>query len=109
MDIKNPIWDLVDITCVQEDDEQYKKSIQVLLSSGMEYEFRTTVIKGFHTAESILKISQYICGAKNYYLQNYRPWDILDANFKGESFSKEELLKLQAVAQQSVKNVWIRA
>ena len=43
-----------------------------LLSSPVEYEFRTTVVKGLHTAESLCEAARWIDGAREYYLQQYK-------------------------------------
>lgn len=47
------------------------ESIGILKSSGIEYEFRTTVVKEFHEADDFRKIGKLISGAKHYYLQNF--------------------------------------
>ena len=48
-----------------------KRSIDFLMKSDIEYEFRTTVVKEFHTVEDIEKIAEYIKGSKGYFLQNF--------------------------------------
>lgn len=108
MDIKNPIWKFQELTCVDESDENYKKSIQILLDSKIDYEFRTTVIKWFHDEKSIKNIGKSISWAKNYYLQNYRSWNTLDPSFKWEKFNNSELEKLQKIAEKFVDNCGVR-
>lgn len=108
MDIKNPIWKFKDLTCVDESDENYLKSIQVLLNSNIDYEFRTTVIKWFHDEKSIENICKTISGAKNYYLQNYRPGKTLDPNFQWEKFTSWELEKFKKISDNYVKICRIR-
>ena len=49
----------------------FQKLLQLLLESKIEYEYRTTVAKGMHTADDIENMAVYIRGAKHYYLQNY--------------------------------------
>lgn len=48
-----------------------RRSIDLLMNSGVEYEFRTTVVSDFHTADDIEALAQWIQGAKRYYLQNF--------------------------------------
>ncbi len=48
------------------------KSVDILLNSGIDYEFRTTVIDEFHTAEDMKEIAEWISGAKRYFLQKYK-------------------------------------
>lgn len=50
---------------------EIKKSIEILISGGIDYEFRTTVVREFHKKEDILSICKEIKGAKVYYLQNF--------------------------------------
>lgn len=35
------------------------------------YEFRTTVVKEFHTKEDFISIGQWLAGAKLYFLQSF--------------------------------------
>lgn len=65
------------------------------MESAPDYEFRTTVIKGIHTSNDIEDMARGIDGARRYYLQNYRPGDILDQSFSGTSFAHEELRELR--------------
>lgn len=47
------------------------KSIELLKNSGIDYEFRTTLIKEYHTQSDIEQIAELIKGAKNYALQKF--------------------------------------
>ena len=49
-----------------------RESVEMLLASSIDYEFRTTLIRELHTKEDILEICRSIEGAKSYYLQNFR-------------------------------------
>ena len=49
-----------------------KDSIEILKNSGMDYEFRTTVVREFHTVERIRELAQSIAGAKRYFIQRFR-------------------------------------
>ena len=86
----------------------YQKLLQLLIESGVDYEYRTTVVKWLHTADDIENMAYYIRWAKNYYLQNYVWWNTLDPEFGGEPFSDDELFEFQKIAQRYVKNVGIR-
>lgn len=108
MDIKNPIWKFQELTCVDESDEKYLESIKIILNSHINYEFRTTVIKGFHNETSIENICKTISWAKNYYLQNYRSGKTLDPKFQWESFNTSELNLFQYIADKYVNNCGIR-
>ena len=43
-----------------------------LLSGVVDYEFRTTVVRGLHTRESLIEAARWIAGAKEYYLQQFK-------------------------------------
>lgn len=45
-------------------------SIQLLKNSGIDFEFRTTLIKEFHTADDVQKIAYLVSGAPRYFMQN---------------------------------------
>lgn len=50
---------------------QIEESIDFLLSGKVDYEFRTTVVKEFHTASDIAAAARRIKGAKRYFLQYF--------------------------------------
>ena len=85
MDIKNSP-ELYDLTTGRDDIdiEAIVKSKDMLLNGETEYEFRTTVVKGIHTKESLVEAAKWIAGAKEYYLQQFKDsGDLL----KGEGLS----------------------
>ncbi len=71
MDIKNSFtkYDFTSGTKINQD--KIKESIDLIMSSGVDYEFRTTIIKGHHTLEDMKEIAQMINGAKKYRLQKF--------------------------------------
>lgn len=46
--------------------------MDTLLNGNVDYEFRTTLIKEFHTAEDMREIADLINGAKKYFMQKYK-------------------------------------
>jgi pyruvate formate lyase activating enzyme len=58
--------------------ERFQQSVKLLMSSGVPYEFRTTVVPSIHTPEDFLAIGEWIRGARAYYLQAYRPIKVAD-------------------------------
>ena len=84
-----------------------ERSINLLKSSDIDYEFRTTVVNEFHTEADILKIAEWIKGAKKYFLQNFED----SGNLIGENLtavSKEVLESMKSVAKAFVENTQIR-
>lgn len=51
--------------------ENIKKSIEILKNSGINYEFRTTLVKEFHSEESIREMRDLVKGGKKIYLQKF--------------------------------------
>ena len=92
--------DGVDLDAVEE-------TVAFLLENRVPYEFRTTVVKEFHTAEDIVKIGRWICGAENYYLQNF----VDSGNLIGtgmNAVTKAELIAMRDAVRPFVKNVQVR-
>ena len=52
-----------------------RRSISLLQNSGIDFEFRTTVIEQFHQAEDFEAIGKMIQGAKKYFLQAFTDRD----------------------------------
>lgn len=53
------------------------ESIRLIMNSGKDYEFRTTIIEPFHTDEQMQEIAGLIQGAKRYCIQPFIPKDNL--------------------------------
>ena len=49
-----------------------EESKNFLLAGNMDYEFRTTVVRGIHTEESLIGAAKWIQGAGEYYLQQFK-------------------------------------
>ena len=48
-----------------------EESVRLLQSSGVDFEFRTTVVREFHTAADIQAIGQWLEGSPRYFLQKF--------------------------------------
>lgn len=87
--------------------ENIEKSVEILKNSDIDYEFRTTIVDGFHTAEDIASVGEWIKGAKGYYLQNFvDSGDLIENGLK--SVKSTELYKMQQIAEQFVVKTEIR-
>ena len=72
MDIKNCREEYAKTCGLSEMDiSKIEKSVEILMQSGIDYEFRTTVSKELHTPDDFAKIGQWIKGAKRYYIQSF--------------------------------------
>lgn len=51
--------------------DNISKSISLIMSSGIDYEFRTTLVEEFHTSKDMLEIAKLLQGSKRYFLQKF--------------------------------------
>ena len=91
-------------------EELLKQSIQIILDSGIDHEFRTTVVPGLVDLNDVRAIVRTISGAKRYYLQCFRPGKTLARGpAVPASAPSPELLKQMAdLAAPHVHEVGIR-
>lgn len=89
MDIKNSLEKYQDTIGTAADMERIKLSVDLIMRSGTEYEFRTTAVPGIHTEQDFEDIAQWIKGAKKYYLHEYREGKILDSSLKNKTKGKK--------------------
>ena len=74
MDVKNRPEKYAETIGIQNyDPAPVMESIDFLMTTDKlpAYEFRTTVVREFHTVDDIIALSQRIAGAKKYFLQNF--------------------------------------
>lgn len=84
-------------------------SVQLLLHSEIDYEFRTTVVGGLHTEEDFLDIAQWIRGCCHYYLQSFRDCDeILQKDHSFFPFSEEQMLHFLEIVQKEIPQASLR-
>ena len=85
-----------------------ERSKDYLLSGEVEYEFRTTVVRGLHTAESLVEAAKWIAGAKKYYLQQFKDsGDIIALEGLG-AFGEKEMHELADAVRPIVPSVEVR-
>ena len=71
-----------------------RESVEMLLTSSIDYEFRTTLVKELHTKEDILEICRSIEGAKRYYLQNFRRTGLYVGGKELTPFKEKEIKEI---------------
>ena len=81
--------------------EDIEKSVQILLESNIDYEFRTTVVRELHTKEDFVKISNWIKGAKRYFLQCFKD----NENLIGNNLSAYTLPELEGFLEVLKDNI----
>ncbi len=104
MDIKAPLEKYSQIVNVDVDTSKILKSIEILKNCGVDYEFRTTVVKSQLSYEDFEKIGQLIQGAPRYYLQKFVASKILDKGLENEkTYSTEEFERIIDILKPYVK------
>jgi len=80
MDIKAPLAEdaYCKVTGVRGMTENVKKSIDIIRTSNVPYEFRFTVLPSYHQPEDIFRVAEALCGATKLKLQNFKPAHTLD-------------------------------
>lgn len=110
MDLKAPLNEKYDdLAGVKVPLDKIKRSIQVLEDSGIEHEFRTTVVPIFLSLQDVEAMAAYIGGTKTYVLQQFRPGKTLDPNLQGvKPYPRVTILGMAETAGQYVRKVIIR-
>lgn len=109
MDIKAPLDKYSEISRVNVNSENIQKSIDIIMSSGIDYEFRTTVVKSQLSYDDFAKIGELINGAKKYYLQKFVPSKTLDEKLMNEkTYSDLEFENIKILLNNYINNVIIR-
>lgn len=89
------------------DISRIRESIAYLMSCGTDYEFRTTVVRQFHDADSFKGIAGLINGADKYFLQGFVDRETVP--YAGlEGYTKEEMEIFLDIVKPYVKNAEIR-
>ena len=115
MDIKNSEEKYAKTVALRGFDiEPVKKSIQLILSSKIPFEFRTTLVRGLHTDRDMYGIGELIKGAPVHYLQNFENsgdlvgFDSSEKELEMSFFSRAEIEQFQRILSEFVQKVEIR-
>lgn len=80
------------------DPTPYIASKNFLMEGRVDYEFRTTVVREFHTFEDVLAVARWLEGAKRYYLQSFVARDqVRDLSLS--AYTDEEMKRLAEAAK----------
>lgn len=113
MDIKAPLMRYEEVTGVnftKAKIKQIQHSIELVLTSPIPYEFRTTVVAGLLTSNDVLAIGDLIRQARLYVLQRFHPAKTYQPEFAtSSSFSEEEFQQLtKALKAKGIHEVLVR-
>ncbi len=108
MDIKNSPEKYGETVAIHDFDfSPVRKSVELLLQGKVGYEFRTTVVKEFHTPQDMVGIGELINGADRYFIQHFIE---SEGNIQQglTPLSKEEMENLRLSVSGFVKNAELR-
>lgn len=94
MDIKAPLDKYKQITNVDLDIQKIEDSINLIKSSKIDYEFRTTVVKSQLSFEDFKKIGLLLKESKKYYLQKFIVSKLLDKSLMNEKTYSDDEYKI---------------
>lgn len=104
MDYKAPLDKYYQITKTEVNTENIKKSVEIIKKSGIDYEFRSTILPAMHTKEDIIKMAKELEGSKIFYLQEFRNMITLDNKLSEErGFSHKEMADLAELCNKYVR------
>ncbi len=82
-------------------------SVELLMQGRIPFEFRTTVVKEFHTAEDIREIGRWLRGAPRYFLQNFvSSGDLIRQGL--HPVEEDEMRQMAGILRQYVGEVALR-
>ena len=109
MDIKSPLNKYEQTVCRRIDIGKISESIEFIMSCGVEYEFRTTVVRSQLDILDFENIGKTLKGAKRYYLQKFVNSTTLDPSFKDcTTYSDTEFEQIKNLLDIYIENVYIR-
>lgn len=110
MDIKAPLDEKYDdLAGVPVPLDKVKRSIEVIRASGVDHEFRTTVVPILLAPGDVERIAAYIGGARKFAIQQFRPGNTLDPNLGAvKPYPRGTVLSMAESAKRYVRKVVIR-
>lgn len=109
MDIKGPPEKYQQITNADIHLETIRQSVELILASGVEYEFRTTVVKTLLNIDDFSGIVRIIQPARLFVLQTFVPSKALEERYlKGALFTREELEQIRQNIEKDLSCITIR-
>ena len=109
MDMKGPLHKYRTVTRSKIDEDKIRQSIEIIMKSGMPYEFRTTIPKKLLHEDDLLEMGKLLRNASCYILQQFIPTRTLDKQFlKYEAYSQEEMEYFREKLKKDVPVVRLR-
>ena len=110
MDLKAPLEKYESVVGVKVNCDNLRKSVKIIMESGLPYEFRTTVVPGLLGSEDFVPMGEFIKGASKWYLQNFKSdTELVDGNYKLKSaYSNKQMAEFAAIGKKYVNLCEVR-
>lgn len=110
MDVKAPLNEQYGITAGSDVNvENIRRSIRIIIDSGIDHEFRTTIAPIFVKEGDIELICKEIKGAKRYRLHQFRPKNTLDESLTVlDPYPESKVMAMVDIARKYIKDVKVR-
>jgi pyruvate formate lyase activating enzyme len=109
MDIKGSLEKYDKVAGIDADKDKIRESADLIMKSGVDYEFRLTAVPSLLDKEDVERIGVWLKGAKKFYIQQFRNKICLDRSFeKIKPFAKEKLDEFRGILKGYIDNVEIR-
>ena len=83
------------------------ESISILMSDKVDFEFRTTISRTFHTEDDVVKIGEWLAGKEKFFLQQFKDsGDVIGCGI--EAYSDDEMRSLLDKILPFVPNAQVR-
>jgi pyruvate formate lyase activating enzyme len=109
MDIKGPLKKYGQMAAANVEVSRIRKSVQLIATSGIDHEFRTTVVRSQLSLEDLMSMAKIIKQARLYVLQPFVAGKTLDSAFLSEtSYTPEEFSTFRDVLGKKGLSVLVR-
>jgi len=107
MDIKSGKTGYSQVAGINVDINKIDESLRFLIDSGIEFEFRTTVVREYHKQEDFEEIAEWIKGAPRYFLQCFRDSELVMTRGL-TAYTRQELEFFAQIVGKTVPQVGVR-
>jgi pyruvate formate lyase activating enzyme len=110
MDLKGPLERYSEVVGATVDCNNLERSVKIVMSSGLPYEFRTTVVPDLLSHTDFDLMGRVIAGADKWYLQKFKSdTELVDTSYESKgSYSSLEMAELAAIGRKYVKFCEVR-
>ncbi|PID33311.1 anaerobic ribonucleoside-triphosphate reductase activating protein [Candidatus Saccharibacteria bacterium] len=104
MDVKGPLDKYIEIAARPIDLDAIVDNIRLMIDSGIDHEFRTTVVREQLTVDDFERVGQLVKGAKRFALQHFNTGITVSPQFENyHTFTEDEFQQAKKIIERYVK------